>query len=284
MSHESADKISACHTEIQRLTTVVPVGLTAERIAKWLEWPVAVAALLVIPATVLENRSSSDEVRLIAAAFNWTVWLVFCAEFGALWWASPTWATVRRNWLSLTLIVISPPFFLPSYLLAARGLRTIRLIRLLRVLRGAVAVGAGLQLARRLLGRRQVHFVAAAATAVVAAGAVGMYLVEGGTNPAVDSIGDALWWAIVTATTVGYGDVSPATLEGRVIAVVLMLAGIGVIGVFTGTVASLFVEHEKTDPFAELNARLDRLERKLDSFLPPAGTTAPHVPDPGGSS
>jgi hypothetical protein len=64
----------------------------------------------------------------------------------------------------------------------------------------------------------------------------------------------------------------------------VMLAGIGVIGVFTGTVASLFVEHEKTDPFAELNARLDRLERKLDSFLPPAGTTAPHVPDPGGSS
>ena len=115
MSNESADKISACHTEIQRLTIAVPVGLTAERIAKWLEWPVAVAALLVIPATVLENRSSSDDVRLIAAAFNWAVWLVFCAEFGALWWASPTWATVRRNWLSLTLIVISPPFFLPSY-------------------------------------------------------------------------------------------------------------------------------------------------------------------------
>ena len=63
---------------------------------------------------------------------------------------------------------------------------------------------------------------------------------------------------------------SPATLEGRVIAVVLMLAGIGVIGVFTGTVASLFVEQEKTDPFGELNARLDRLERKLDALHPSA--------------
>jgi voltage-gated potassium channel len=248
--------------------TVVPVGGAASRIAKRLEWPVAVAALLVIPATVLENRSSSDDVRLIAACFNWAIWLVFCAEFGALWWSSPTWATVRRNWLSLTLILISPPFLLPSSFQAARGFRAIRLIRLLRALRGVVAVGAGLQFTRRLLGRRQFHFVVAAATSVVVAGAVGMYVVEGGTNPAVDSVGDALWWAIVTATTVGYGDVSPATLEGRVIAVVLMLAGIGVIGVFTATLASLFVEHEKTDPFGELNARLDRLERKLDSLLP----------------
>jgi voltage-gated potassium channel len=253
---------------------VVPAGGAAERIAKRLEWPVAIAALLVIPATVLENRSSSDEVRLIAATFNWAIWLVFCAEFGALWWSNPTWATVRRHWLSLTLIVMSPPFLVPSYFLAARGVRTIRLIRLFRVLRGVVAVGAGLQFTRRLLGRRQFHFVVAVAISVVVAGAVGMYVVEGGTNPAVDSVGDALWWAIVTATTVGYGDVSPATTEGRVIAVVLMLAGIGVIGVFTASLASLFVEHEKTDPFAELNARLDRLERKLDSIGPPAGTTA----------
>jgi voltage-gated potassium channel len=249
------------------------IGGAAERIAKRLEWPVAVAALLVIPATLLENRSSSDDVRLIAASFNWAIWLVFCAEFGALWWSSPTWTTVRRNWLSITLIVLSPPFLLPSSFQAARGLRAIRLIRLFRALRGVVAVGAGLQFTRRLLGRRQFHFVVAAATGIVVAGAVGMYLVEGGTNPAVDSVGDALWWAVVTATTVGYGDVSPATLEGRVIAVVLMLAGIGVIGVFTATLASLFVEHEKTDPFGELNARLDRLERKLDSILLPESRT-----------
>jgi voltage-gated potassium channel len=57
---------------------------------------------------------------------------------------------------------------------------------------------------------------------------------------------DALWWAIVTVTTVGYGDRFPVTEGGRVVAVILMLVGIGLIGVLTATVASLFVK-EHTD-------------------------------------
>ena len=54
-------------------------------------------------------------------------------------------------------------------------------------------------------------------------------------------IHDALWWAIVTLTTVGFGDISPETLGGRLIGVVLMFFGIGVLGTFTGTIASAFV-------------------------------------------
>ena len=52
---------------------------------------------------------------------------------------------------------------------------------------------------------------------------------------------DALWWAIVTLTTVGFGDISPTSFGGRVIGVVLMFFGIGVLGTFTGTIASAFV-------------------------------------------
>jgi voltage-gated potassium channel len=72
---------------------------------------------------------------------------------------------------------------------------------------------------------------------------------------------------VVTATTVGYGDVSPVTLEGRLIAVVLMLTGIGVIGVFTATVATLFFEQDKESELAAVAARLDSLERKMDLLL-----------------
>lgn len=54
------------------------------------------------------------------------------------------------------------------------------------------------------------------------------------------TFGDALWWSIVTTTTVGYGDISPATPAGRVIAVILMIFGIGLIGMLTGTITTYF--------------------------------------------
>lgn len=83
----------------------------------------------------------------------------------------------------------------------------------------------------------------------------------------MSSFGNAVWWAIVTATTVGYGDVSPVSTEGRVIAVILMLTGIGIIGVFTATVASFFLEPEVNDDAAKLAGRLDVIEAKLDRLL-----------------
>lgn len=71
-------------------------------------------------------------------------------------------------------------------------------------------------------------------------GAIGLWM----TEPRVDA-GNALWWSIVTLTTVGYGDISPATPAGRVIGTLLMIFGIGVIGAFTGQVASLLTERRR---------------------------------------
>ncbi len=88
---------------------------------------------------------------------------------------------------------------------------------------------------------------------------------------------EALWWAIVTVTTVGYGDRYPVTEGGRAVATVLMLTGIGLIGVLTATVASVFVK-EHTDAnkdefkrghedlgqqLAVINSRLSDVERRL---------------------
>ena len=71
----------------------------------------------------------------------------------------------------------------------------------------------------------------------------------------------------MTATTVGYGDVSPVTLEGRVIAVILMMSGIGVIGAFTATIASLFLEDDGSKERAKLDHRLGMIEAKLDRLV-----------------
>jgi len=100
----------------------------------------------------------------------------------------------------------------------------------------------------------------------VVLGAVGFYALESDENQAIRHFGDALWWAITTVTTVGYGDIVPITPEGRLIAVVLMLTGIGVIGLFTASVASLLFEEQKgpTPELGEIMLRLERIESSLE--------------------
>lgn len=91
----------------------------------------------------------------------------------------------------------------------------------------------------------------------------------------ITSLGDALWWAIVTATTVGYGDRYPVTPEGRGVAVVLMLLGISLLSVVTANIAAFFLERGRDEEqsardaqLADLQARLDRIEGLLTSGLP----------------
>ena len=72
--------------------------------------------------------------------------------------------------------------------------------------------------------------------------------------------------AVVTTTTVGYGDVSPVTGEGRLIAVGLMVVGIGFIGVFTATITSFFLAPDRPNGQDSVEKRLARIEEKLDSL------------------
>jgi Ion channel/PD-(D/E)XK nuclease superfamily len=148
-----------------------------------------------------------------------------------------------------------------------RGLRALRLLRLLRLLRAVAFLTIGLKFAHRALQHHQFHYVVLFATAVVGSGAIGIYVVERGTNRAIESFPDALWWAVVTATTVGYGDVSPVTAEGRLIAVVVMITGIAVVSAFTATIASYLFGRDKESEAAKLEARLGSIEVKLDELL-----------------
>ena len=80
---------------------------------------------------------------------------------------------------------------------------------------------------------------------VLAIGTIGMILFEKGSAESnIKSGRDAIWWSFVTITTVGYGDFYPTTLGGRIIGAVVMLFGIGFLGMFTATIASIFVERK----------------------------------------
>ena len=94
------------------------------------------------------------------------------------------------------------------------------------------------QVLRRFLGfmrRENLLRLLGVIALLIVGGTAGLAYFEGRSVP------DALWWSIVTLTTVGFGDISPVSLGGRLIGVVLMFFGIGVLGTFTGTIASAFV-------------------------------------------
>jgi voltage-gated potassium channel len=107
-------------------------------------------------------------------------------------------------------------------------------LRLARVARLVIASKGARQLFDRL-GR-----VALVAGSVMVAGAVAAYYAEHPVNPEFATFGDSLWWAIVTLTTVGYGDIVPETTTGRIAAVMIMLTGVAVLGLLAGSLASFF--------------------------------------------
>lgn len=142
------------------------------------------------------------------------------------------------------------------------------MLRLLRLTRVGTVLANGLRRARRVLTHRGLHFVLFAAfLLVVGMAALELAFEHGAPGASIRNYGDALWWAIVTVTTVGYGDKVPVTAGGREVAVVLMFVGIGLIGVITATVASFFVEEGADRDKSQLEARLDRIEAMLAKLL-----------------
>lgn len=241
---------------------------TYDRITVLVEWPMGILALMLVPALIVESQATSPGMQLAARVTNWAVWLAFCAEYLTKLYVAPSRARhVRTAWFDLLIIVLSPPFLVPTYMEGTRTVRVVRLFRLLRLLRAVALASLGFKILRRVLGRHRLHYVGAMAIAIIGMGAMAVFLLERGVNPSMTSVGDALWWAVVTATTVGYGDVSPVTVEGRVIAVALMVTGIGVIGAFTASVASFFLEHDRHAEEPAVEERLASIETKLDALL-----------------
>ncbi|HYG00551.1 MAG TPA: ion channel [Candidatus Saccharimonadales bacterium] len=86
-------------------------------------------------------------------------------------------------------------------------------------------------------------FIIFLSVSTVTAGALGVYVVErNAPNATITNLGDAFWWAIVTVTTVGYGDIYPVTFEGRMIAIVVMIVGVAILGILISTLGAQLIE------------------------------------------
>ncbi|HXH90966.1 MAG TPA: potassium channel family protein [Thermoanaerobaculia bacterium] len=128
---------------------------------------------------------------------------------------------------------------------ALRGLpllRTIRVIRLLRLVRLTARVRVLIKDSHAFIHGAWLIEISTSVVALVSAAALSFHYFEHGTNPNVHTVADSFWWAIVTVTTVGYGDIYPITTGGRLIAVGLMLVGIGTLGLYSAAIASFVVK------------------------------------------
>lgn len=247
MSNLSPDDASAAAADSP------DVNVRAQTIETRLDGPLLAAAILTIPAIVIEGTSLSHSWKTVGTTLNWVVWLAFLIEFVLVVRA----ADDRRAWirshpLDLAIIVLTPPF-LPASLQAARLFRLLRLLRLVRLA----------MLTRRLLSTEGVRDAAVLTLLTVLAGGAAYSAVEKTDQQGhLLTTWDGVWWAMTTVTTVGYGDNVPVTVVGRIIAIVVMLVGIGFVAILTAAAADRFLRAQRAE-----RDELRRVETQLEEIL-----------------
>ncbi|MXX47223.1 MAG: two pore domain potassium channel family protein [Chloroflexi bacterium] len=164
----------------------------------------------------------SDAVERWFLVGDIVIWVFFAVDLAVrIWLAENRRRFLLAHWAEV-LIVVVPVF------------RPLRLLRLLLLMPRI----------SEILKRRAVGGSLAAALIAIVLATIAVALIEQSGGGQIGDWGTALWWALATITTVGYGDVVPETLVGRIIGSLLMIVGIGVFGVLTANVAAWFIESD----------------------------------------
>lgn len=174
--------------------------------------------------------------------------LAFSIEYALRLWVAPRPLRFVFSFWGLVDLLAILPFYLGGAV-DLRSIRVLRLLRLVRVLRLA-RYGAAAERLRRafVLIRAELTLFAVGTSILVYLVSVGIYYCERAAQPeAFGSIGRCLWWAIVTLTTVGYGDAYPVTAGGRIFTSIVLLLGLGVVAIPSGMVASALSEAARGD-------------------------------------
>ena len=178
---------------------------------------------------------------------NHAIWAIFAIDYGVRMLRAPSrWRFFQENIFDL--VAILPWDFL-------RATRFFRLLRLLRLLRG-VEVLWRVSAVRGILQTNWLGQFLAGSVLLVVAG--GLFISKAG-EPGINGFPDGVWWSLSTAT--GYGDFSPHTAEGRIVAVLLMFLGIVTIGMMTASIATYFLEKR-----GSVNRHVQHLQKELDRW------------------
>ena len=187
--------------------------------------------LPIIVSAILPLIVAPESNGWVGVVVGITTWLVFLVDYVVQARHLEHYGRSGLGRFDLFVVIATAPWFLIP---GAQAGRFVVLLRLARLARLAMATKGS----RRLFDR--LGKVAVVAGGILVTGSLVAYYAEHPANPGFATVGDALWWGIVTLTTVGYGDIVPATPTGRFAAVAIMITGVAVLGLLAGALASFF--------------------------------------------
>jgi len=253
--------------------------MTQRRWQHIMDIPLTIAAAVFLAAYAWEVIANlSGRAMLIAEVIIAVTWVVFVFDYLVnLALAKDRWHWFTRHLFDL-LVVVLPML---------RPLRLLRLVTLLSALQRRAGTA--------VRGSVLTYAVGSSVLVVFVAGLAILDTERTAANTQISNLGDGIWWAFVTITTVGYGDIYPTTQLGRVIAAGVMVAGIALLGVVTATLASWIVERVATQDelshvatrreVTELTEQVTELKQVLmthaTEMAASSGTAAPTLSDSG---
>jgi voltage-gated potassium channel len=225
--------------------------------------PLVLAAVLPILMWLVDRRA------LVAAAVYIVTWVIFVVDLTVHMRLLNRYVHTRRGRFDFAVVVLTGPWTLVPVLGQSKFLIVVRLARVARL----VLVTRH---ARRLAG--QLGRAALVFGAVVLACSYIAYHAERVVNAEFKNYADALWWAVVTICTVGYGDITPVTTEGRWAGVVLMVTGIGIIGALAGSLASfLRLTPPGPTPTPATSTHVETLTEEIAALRADLGSLKTHL-------
>ncbi len=203
------------------------------------------------------------QVSDILQTLDTLVCVLLLADFGIRFYkAKSKLAFLKWGWIDLVASIPNLPI-----LRVGRFVRILRIIRLLRAIRATHKITSLLLKSKLQTG---ITSVILTAFLLVIFCSIGILICEQQDPKAnIKTAGDAIWWSVTTISTVGYGDKYPVTDEGRIVAMILMISGLGLFGIFSGLAASFFLGSKQQSVIHEeskILARLEKLEEKIDQL------------------
>ncbi|MET0736454.1 MAG: ion channel [Microbacterium sp.] len=239
--------------------------MTEERWHQLTYWPLLVASALFILAYSWQVIADLQGTAYVITRFvTITTWVFFVIDYVVrLALATPRGAWFRHHIFDLLVVAIP----------ALKPLRLLKALTLVHVLQRTAGTA--------LRSRIAIYGAGASAILIWIAGLAVLEAERGAPGANIETFGDAIWWAFVTITTVGYGDYYPVTPWGRIVAVLLMCGGVAVVGVVTATLASWVLERAATgqdDDEPATRQQMREVKNQLAVLVgrlgdPPAGAT-----------